>query len=111
MTRRVTDKEKYEYVSLIDPDLVAVDARQVGDALKKCLASAKQELQVHAQKHKLIAKAKETVNNLDNDIIRFEKYAKWKLFEKKISKKEVKANKLMRIGMYNCRGSRNRTMI
>jgi hypothetical protein len=83
------NKEKYEYVSLIDPDLVAVDVRQVGDVLSKCAVGTKEALDAYTQKHRLISKAKEVANNLDNDIKRFEKYAKWKLFER-VVKKEVK---------------------
>jgi len=90
MARKRADKEEYEYVSLRSPDLVITDAKLIEKRFKECLHNTMEELKLHREKHKLVARAKEIANNLRNDIDRFEKYAKYGLFEEAVKYNGVK---------------------
>jgi hypothetical protein len=99
MARKRADKEEYEYVSLRSPDLVVTDTKLIEKKFKECLHNTMEELKLHREKHKLVARAKEIANNLRNDIDRFEKHAKYGLFEETVKhngvKKKVKKYKMI----------------
>ena len=81
MARKRSDKEEYEYVSLIAHDLIVQDVESIEGDIKECLDKTMEGLELHKEKHRLIAKAKETLNNLSNDIKLLESHSRLNLFK------------------------------